>query len=77
MTKKEQIIEDIENNMKKCEIARKYDVDPSYVSHVIKEMEIEKQLKEYKIIREMIKRKALKAYRNKMTKEEIELWEIL
>jgi transposase-like protein len=77
MTKKQQIIKDIKNDMKKCDIARKYDVDPSYVSHIIKEIKIKKQLNEYKIIKDMIKRKALKAYRNKMTEEEIKLWETL
>ena len=75
-----EILADLEK-MKQIEVAKKYGKSSAYIHNIAKEARIKKQLEElkyykkfYKKIKKLSNEEKLKAYGNKMTKEEKEFW---
>lgn len=78
MSKKEQIIKDFsERKLNLTEIAKKHDVSLPYISQLNKIFELQEKVKILDRILAMVKKKALKAYKDKMTEEEREFWQTL
>jgi len=72
-----EILADLDNGERNKDIADKYNVSPAYVSQVAKEAEIKSKLKVYDVLISLIQRGAIKAYGNKMSDEEKEIWAAL
>ena len=74
MSKKENIIKDLDVGMRKIDIANKYNVKPPYISRIIKERKTEKIIE---TITQLIQKGAITFYKSKMTEEELKTLEEL
>jgi len=78
MNKKEEILQEIsKETINQKEIALKYNVSQAYVSQLVKEIEINKKLKNLEFLKSLFERGAIEIITSKLSNKELERLDII